>query len=214
MIGRAMIVRGAGFVLLFATSATRVEAQNCQVIKQQLLSGGSDVAWALRAQDYYNRNCLGRQDQQTPPPGPSNPTSNPQPTYQTPTRNTLPNPLLQEFSKLGEFIKKGQPLRQNIPLSSGVKMMETVAAPPPAPTDYVDPFAARTFPAITKSASGPVRPGSIWDRSQWVTLSPPAAPSAPPTQQPSPSSGPCGPYAAQTGVCSAPVTGFDWKAPY
>jgi len=208
-IAAAYLMRLVGLILLLSTCVTPVEAQNCQALLQQILSGGANVAWAVAAQQEYNRNCLGQKAQ----PPRSNPrrTYNPSPPtpYQAPTPNTLPRKVMLEEAKLGEMINKGQPLRQNIPLSSGTKMMETVAAPPPAPANYVDPFAVGTFPAITKSTSGPVRPhGSIWDPSQSVTLSPPAAPSAPPQPQPTPSSGPCGPYAAQTGVCSAPVTGF------
>jgi hypothetical protein len=209
MIRKVAVVWSVAIVFLLATCVKRAEAQNCQAIMQQLLSGGHDVAWALRAQDYYNRNCLGRQPETPPLPQPSYPTYDLQPAYQAPTFDTLTNTLLQEFSKLGELINKGQPLRQNIPLSNGTKTMDTVAAPPPAPSDYVDPFAARTFPPITQSTAGPVtRRGNIWDPSNWVELSPPPRPSATPEQRLTPAPGPCGPYAPLTGVCSAPITGF------
>ena len=158
-----------------------------------------------------DRNCL-NQPQPNPPPY-NSPSYNPSPYNPpaidvAPTDNSASMRIVREWAKLGEQIMKGQPLRQSIPLSAGTKMMETVAAPPPAPTNYVDPFAAGTFPPITQSTSGPVKPhGSVWDPSQQVGLSPPAKPPVAP-QQPSPSSGPCGPYAVQTGVCSDPITGF------
>src|SRR5262249_51236746 len=123
------------------------------------------------------------------------PTYNPQPYNQQPSypAPSVTNMILQELATLGGMINKLQPLRQNIPLSSGLKMMDFVGAPPPAPTDYVDPFAAGTFPPITQSASGPVKPqGSIWDPSQLTTLSPPAVPEPPSTAPQQPSSGPCG----------------------
>jgi hypothetical protein len=154
--GTAMVygMRGAGFALLIATSATPVEAQNCEAIMRQLLSGGADVGWAQRAQDYLNRNCSGNQPQPSIPQ-PSYPTYNPQPTYQTPNplpNYQTPNAVVQEFAKIGEFIMRGQPLRKDIPLSSGVMQMENVKQPPPAPQNYVDPFAAGTFTPPTQSS--------------------------------------------------------------
>jgi hypothetical protein len=209
--------RSAGLLLLMAICATRAEAQDCQALLRQILSGGSNVPWGMAAADEYNRKCLGQPTLPQPIPQPTynpptyNPeqTYNPQGTYEAPIQNNIANLIFQEASKLGEFIIKVQPLRENIPLSSGTKMMELYPAPPPAPTGYIDPFAAGTFPPIKQSTSGPVKSyGSIWDPSQWATLSPPAEPSTTP-EQPKPSSGPCGPYAAQTGVCSGPYTGFD-----
>jgi hypothetical protein len=203
------LVRRAGLCLVLATCATRAQGQNCQALLQQIISGGADVQWAMAAQQEYNNNCLGQRQQQPRSPPPTynqTPTYNPQPNGAATQK--IPNKISQEWTKLGEMLMKGQPLRQDIPLSAGLKMMETVAAPPPAPTGYVDPFAARTFPAITRSTSGPVRPGSIWDPSQMVSLSPPAAPSAT-SQKASPSSGPCGPYGT---LCNAPITGFDRPA--
>jgi hypothetical protein len=168
--------------------------------------------------------CVPNQAPQVLPPY-QQPSYNPAPTYTAPTYTPQPsysapsisNRIMQEWAALGGMINNLQPLRQNIPLSSGLRMMETVVAPPPASIDYVDPFAARTFPPITQSTSGPVKQyGSIWDPNEWTTLSPSAVPEPPSAvpQQPAPSSGPCGPYAEQTGVCSAPVTGFGWTAPY
>lgn len=206
-------IRRAGLVLLIATSVEPAEAQDCQVILQQLLSGGADVGWAMRAQDYYNRNCLGRQPQQSMP---QRPYPTPQPTYQAPVYNPpptyqAPHPRVEEFAKLGEFVMSGQPLRKDIPLSSGVRQMDTVRQPPPAPQNYSDPFT--TGPANPPTQSmGPLPPpskprGSIWDDpNNWVQLAPPSGPPAP-QQQPATSSVPCPPD-----VCSPPITGFDRPA--
>jgi hypothetical protein len=215
-IAAGSLVRRAGLFLVLATCATRAEAQDCQALMQQLLSGGSDVQWAMRAQEELNRNCRGQtvQPPQNQQPTYIAPTYNPQQNA-APTQNSLPNAMLQELAKLGELTKPPQQmLPKDIPLSSGTVKMETVAAPPPAaPTDYADPFAQST-PApgsapMTQSPSGPVKSyGSIWDPNQITGLSPPAAPSVTP-QQPSPKPGPCGLYGE---LCNAPFTGFDRPA--
>jgi hypothetical protein len=187
----------AGLCLLMFAGAPRAEAQDCQSMLNQLLNGQPGYGspqWGQGIADQYNSNCLGGQSQQ--------------PSSQPPAENLFDNAVTRELSALDTMLIRGQPQRQDIPLSSGTVMMQNAPAPPPAPTNYVDPFAARTFPPITESAAGPVKKyGSIWDPSQWVRLSPPAQ-TPPAAQTPGTQSGPCGPYAAQTGDCRAPVTGF------
>lgn len=191
------MTRSLIILALLGLSATGVRAQDCQAVLNQLLSGGANVGWAMNAQNWYNANCLGQRQQPSYQPPINYPVSN----------NDWINRRTNEFAALGNYIQKARPLRKDIPLSAGTVRMETVNAPPPAPADYADPFAARTFPPIKESVAGPVkRYGSIWDPSQWVSMSPPAEPAG--AKAPEPTSGPCGRYGSLSGVCAAPVTGF------
>jgi hypothetical protein len=224
------LVRRAGLFLGLATCATGAEAQNCQALLNQILSGGSNVEWAMAASQEYNSKCQGGQTVQPPrnqEPRFTPPTFNPQqnaapynpprnaapynpPRNAAPTQNSTPNTALQELAALSQMLVMTQPpLPQGIPLSNGTVRQEAPVVQQMASPDYVDPFAQRTPLSGSAPTSDPVRSyGSIWDPSQSVGLSPPAAPSATPQQQ-SPKPGPCGLYGE---VCNAPITGFDRPA--
>jgi hypothetical protein len=49
-------------------------------------------------------------------------------------------PVMREMQALGGMLMSDAPLPQNIPLSSGLVLMHNTQAPPPAPTNYIDPF--------------------------------------------------------------------------
>jgi hypothetical protein len=100
-----------------------------------------------------------------------------------PQPNIFDNALTREFERLGEMLMKGEPLRQDIPLSSGLVAMQNAPAPPPAPNGYSDPFAARWTPPASAN-SAPHTSGSIWDPNNAVRLEPPPPPSAPTGSQP------------------------------
>lgn len=161
---------GLAILALLCAGPERADAQDCQAILNQLLSGHPGYGSAERATALGNQynNCMAGQQQQAPVYQQQQ-----QQPYQLPQSDFANTPVIRELTALSTLTSRNQPLRQDIPLSSGTVMMELVPAPPPAPRNYVDPFAARSFPAITSSAAGPVRRGSIWDPSQWVTMQPP-----------------------------------------
>ena len=59
------------------------------------------------------------------------------------------NPGTREALRLGSKIMGAQPLRQNIPLTSGLVQQEIYI--PPAPRNYIDPFARPEIAAPTLS---------------------------------------------------------------
>jgi hypothetical protein len=65
------------------------------------------------------------------------PRFNPQYEAPAPRDNVYNNFITRESVRLSGLIMRGQPLRQNIPLSSGVAVQQTYIAPP---AKYVDPF--------------------------------------------------------------------------
>ena len=110
-----------------------------------------------------------------------------EPQYQPPRQqdNIYNNPVTREWESLGNQTMSRQPLRQNIPLSSGVVQQEIYVPPPPS--NYVDPFGSSgpSYGSSTYRPSEPARaPGNIWDPNQAVRMQPPQ-PQAPTSTPPS-----------------------------
>ena len=102
---------------------------------------------------------------------PDQPTPQFQPQYQPPqpSNNIYNNPLTREAIALGAMIMKDAPLPENVPLSSGLVMMQNTQAPAPvpAPANYVDPFVPSPSPGVGAVKLNP-------DLGNAVTLQPPA----------------------------------------
>ena len=67
------------------------------------------------------------------------------PTFQpnfgaSPPFDPLNTPVMRELNALSGLVTRDAILPQNIPLSGGLVLMHNTQAPPPAPTNYVDPF--------------------------------------------------------------------------
>lgn len=122
--------------VLIACGVSAANGQNCQ----QLFYGPKLNAAA--ASNLQLLNQLDAQERQCYANAHSRPTPMPRfdPQYHAPQQNDIyNNPVMREFESLGERTMRGQPLRQNIPLSSGVVRQEIYVPPPPS--NYVDPFA-------------------------------------------------------------------------
>lgn len=152
-------------IALFTSCGGVAEAQDCS----QFLAAKANAARAgdlalLYALDAQEKQCLA-QGSYAPQPQPYQP---PPP----PINSYLNSPIFHELAALGGMINRNAVLPQGVPLSNGLVMMQNQIAPPPAPQNYVDPFAAPpSRPVVT--APAPRTYGSIWDPNQAVTLQPP-----------------------------------------
>jgi hypothetical protein len=141
-------------VLIFVSLWTAgANAQNCGHWMQ--LKAGAARAGNLQLLYQYDaeyQRCLhsGPSTVHVPPAPPFNPS------YRPPQNNSIyNNAVSRAYEQLGQRVMAGQPLRQNIPLSSGVVRQELYVPPPPS--NYVDPFAARV---ITPAPSKPFDPNA------------------------------------------------------
>lgn len=165
-------------VVIFAFCAS-ANAQDCS----QYVGAKARAAWEgnlalVYELDAQEKQCLSQRQQPQYAPGPQ---------YQPPPQNNFVNSAqLRELSALGGFVNRNAVLPQGIPLSSGTVMMQNAPAPPPAPTNYVDPFAARWTPPVSTNSAPHVN-GNIRDLNQVVREVPteqadaPPPPSNPPT---------------------------------
>jgi hypothetical protein len=176
--------------LLSIISVDQAVAQDCAAIFQQIIHGQPGFGSPERAaalSDFYNRNCRNARPVDVPAPFRPERIPEPQIVYPQPPDSSIyqapppqidiyNNPLTREAERLGSLLMQGQPLRQNIPLSSGTVMMQNVPAPPPAPVDYKDPFAPPPNipnPSPRAPIGSPRGGGSLTDIG---TLQPPPAP--------------------------------------
>jgi len=156
--------------LILVATVGAAQAQNCEAIEARKRAMAMQCGFTcdiagmkMLEQQYYA--CLAGQGQ-------SHPLYQQPYQPQQPQMNALQRAIASELEFMGKIVMKGQPLRQDIPLSAGTVQMQMVRAPDPAPVGYADPFAVRTFAPVTQSNAGPVKSGNIWDPNQWVQLQP------------------------------------------
>ncbi len=134
------VARIAG-TMLVGFWATAANAQNCgHWMQLKAEAAGAGNLQLLYQYDAEYHRCLNSGPSTTYVP--TTPHFNP--TYQPPQSNSIyNNPISRAWEQLGQRVMAGQPLRQNIPLSSGLVRQEIYVPPPPS--NYGDPFAARVI---------------------------------------------------------------------
>ncbi len=150
-------------MLLGISHVTNASGDACQAICQQVETfarqSRGDIGFVMELQRLSNacQSCQLRQRVRPyePPPATAVPQWSPTPSVPADT------PIIREYGRLnervGNWAMRGQPLRKDIPLSSGVVQQEVYTPPPPS--NYVDPFAAGRN-AAPSSQSKPYNPGA------------------------------------------------------
>jgi hypothetical protein len=147
MSDRSRMMRAMRAIIVFVSALLSMnegaQAQvDCTAIMNEMRSIGpayGSYERTIALGNIYNNNCLGGRVQQPAPVIPPRPyEASPPP----PVVDEAERAVLDQFERLGNSLMGAQPLRRDIPLSSGVVPQETYVPPPPE--NYVDPFAERS----------------------------------------------------------------------